>query len=73
MVASVEIVARAQPVAGVKVHLLVDAGVTEQVEQDLLGHASGTEVLHLYRGERSERRDTLTSNSSGSSLTSKVK
>lgn len=47
VVAGVEVVARAQPVVWVKVHFLVDTGVTEQVEQDLLGHASGAEVLHF--------------------------
>lgn len=61
VVASVEIVAWAQPVVWVKVHFLVDAGVTEQVEQDLLGHTAGTEVFHLCRGQRSETRDTVSS------------
>lgn len=50
MVARVQIVAWAQPVAGVKVHFLVDTGVTEQVEQDLLRHTSRAEVLHFYKG-----------------------
>lgn len=59
MVASVEIVAWTQSVVWVKVHFLVDAGVTEQVEQDLLGHAAGAEVFHLCRGQRSEKRDTV--------------
>lgn len=40
VVAGVQVVARAQPVAGVKVHFLVDTRVAEQVKQDLLGHTS---------------------------------
>lgn len=54
LVAGVQIVARAQPVVRVEVHFLVDAGVTEQVEQNLLGHAARAEVFHLCRGQRSE-------------------
>lgn len=56
VVPCVQVVTRAQTVVGVKVHFLVDARVTEQVEQDLLGDASGAEVLHLCRG--SKVRDT---------------
>ena len=56
MVPCVQVVTRAQTVVGVKVHFLVDARVTEQVEQHLLGDASGAEVLHLCRG--SKVRDT---------------
>lgn len=54
VVSCVQVVTRAQAVVGVKVHFLVDARVTEQVEQDLLRDASGAEVLHLCRGQRSE-------------------
>lgn len=61
VVSCVQIVTRAQPVVWVKVHFLVDTGVTEQVEQNLLGHASGAEVLHFYRGQRSQTQDTVNS------------
>lgn len=61
VVASVEIVAWAQPVVWVKVHFLVDTGVTEQVEQDLLRHAGGAEVIHFCRGRKSETHDTINS------------
>lgn len=47
VVACVQVVDRAQPVVVVKVDLLVDAGVTEQVEQDFLRYASWAEVLHF--------------------------
>lgn len=56
VVSRVQIVSRAQPVVWVKVYFLVDTGVTEQVEQDLLRHASGAEVLHFCGGQRSERQ-----------------
>jgi len=55
VVARVQVVLRAQPVAGVKVDLLVHAGVAEEVEQDPLGHTARAEVLHLCGGQRSER------------------
>lgn len=50
MVARVQIVSGAQTVVGVKVHFLVDTGVAQQVEQDLLGHSAGAEVLHFCKG-----------------------
>lgn len=50
VVARVEIVSCTQTVVGVKVHFLVDTGVTQQVEQDLLRHSAGAEVLHLCKG-----------------------
>lgn len=68
VVSRVQVVTRAQPVVVVKVHLLVDAGVTEQVEQNLLGHPSGAEVLHFCRGERSETRDTSNTSDSASAM-----
>lgn len=49
VVSRVQIVSGAQAVVGVKVHFLVDTGVTQQVEQDLLRHTSGAEVLHLCK------------------------
>lgn len=57
VVTGVQVVAGAQTVARVKMHFLVDTGVTQKVKQDLLRHAYGAEVLHLYQGEgeRSER------------------
>lgn len=62
VVARVQIVSGAQTVVGVKVHLLVDTGVAQQVEQDLLGHSAGAEVLHFCKGggrwgQRSRQRD----------------
>lgn len=50
VVACVQIVSRAQAVVRVKVHFLVDTGVAQQVEQDLLRHAPGAEVLHFCKG-----------------------
>lgn len=55
MVARVQIVSGAQTVVGVKVHFLVDTGVAQQVEQDLLGHSAGAEVLHFCKGAGGER------------------
>ncbi len=63
VVSRVQIVTRAQTVVGVKVHFLVDARVTEQVEQDLLRNSRRAEVLHLCRGQRSETQDTVSSSS----------
>ena len=56
VVARVQVVLRTQPVAGVKLHLLVHTGVAEEVEQDPLGHPARTEMLHFCRGQRSEGR-----------------
>lgn len=50
VVARVEIVSCTQTIVGVKVHFLVDTGVTQQVEQDLLRHSAGAEVLHFCKG-----------------------
>lgn len=50
VVARVEIVSGTQTVVGVKVHFLVDTGVTQQVEQDLLRHSAGAEVLYFCKG-----------------------
>lgn len=47
MVARVQIVGGAEAIAGVKVHLLVDTGVAQKVEKDLLRHTRRAEVLHL--------------------------
>lgn len=47
MVSGVEVVVGAQAVGGVKLDLLVDAGVAQQVQQHLLRHAQRAEVLHL--------------------------
>lgn len=49
LVAGVQVVAGAQPVVGFEVHLLVDTGVAQEVEQNLLGHPGRAEVLHLCR------------------------
>lgn len=51
VVARVQVVSGAQAVVGVKVHFLVDTGVAQQVEQDLLGHSARAEVLHFCKGE----------------------
>lgn len=60
MVACVQVVIRAQTVVLVKVHFLVDTGVTQQVEQDLLRHAAGAEVLHFCRrGSKVRARDRV--------------
>lgn len=55
MVARVQIVSRTQTVVWVKVHFLVDTGVAQQVEQDLLRHAPGAEVLHFCKGAGGQR------------------
>lgn len=57
MVPCVQIVTRTQTVVWVKVHFLVDTGVTQQVEQDLLRHARRAEVLHFCR--RSDTQSEL--------------
>lgn len=59
VVAGVKIVCWAQTVVRVKVHFLVDTGVTEQVEQDLLRYTCWAEVFHFYRGQRSNRTSEL--------------
>ena len=53
VVARVQVVLGTQPVAGVKLHLLVHTGVAEEVEQDPLRHPARTEMLHFCRGQRS--------------------
>lgn len=58
VVSRVQIVTRAQAVVRVKVHFLVDTRVTQQVEQDLLRHSSGAEVLHFCKRRGSKVRDT---------------
>lgn len=50
MVPRVQIVAGAQAVVLVKMHFLVDTGVTQKVKEHLLGHAQRAEVFHFYRG-----------------------
>lgn len=59
VVAGVKIMCWAQTVVRVKVHFLVDTGVTEQVEQDLLRYTCWAEVFHFYRGQRSNRTSEL--------------
>lgn len=54
LVPGVQVVARAQTVVVVEVDLLVDAGVAQQVEQNLLRHPDRTEVLHLWRSSEEE-------------------
>lgn len=56
MVPCVQIVAGAQAVVLVKMHFLVDTGVTQKVKEHLLGHAQRAEVFHFYGGggQRSE-------------------
>lgn len=56
MVPCVQIVAGAQAVVLVKMHFLVDTGVTQKVKEDLLRHAQRAEVFHFYQGggQRSE-------------------
>lgn len=34
----------------VKMHFLVDTGVTQKVKEHLLGHAQRAEVFHFYGG-----------------------
>lgn len=51
MVPRVQIVAGAQAVVLVKMHFLVDTGVTQKVKEDLLRHAQRAEVFHFYQGE----------------------
>lgn len=52
VVARIQVVSGAQAVVGVKVNFLVDTGVAQQMEQDLLGDSAGAEVLHFCKGGR---------------------
>lgn len=61
MVPRVQIVAGAQAVVLVKMHFLVDTGVTQKVKEHLLGHAQRAEVFHFYQGGRSKVRGQCSS------------
>lgn len=50
LVALVQVVLGSQAVAVIELHLLVDAGVLEEVQQDLLGDPGWAEEIHFCGG-----------------------